>query len=540
MICRLSSLCRRVWGIVLLILACQTYAADWYWRPLSGGPYGNSDGSSYDDAWNDVRSIQWNKFSPGDVLHVCGRHDTGYADNVLRVRASGAADAPLRITGACPGDPGSILSAGARWVDGWVGPDEHGIYYRQYAGTATQAMDDQGPLVSVDSGPGPEWPCRAFAQRGRRFSYKPCGSVRVVYPAGPSPVIEINGQDFVHIDNLVLENANKLIVVVNATGFSLTDSLLRYGRHSAILVRGRTKDGVIGRNEIHDSGYGIYFVTRSTDKTESHDRWVVENNHIHDIFGTRDAHCIGWQTGKNNLVRGNRLHDCEGSGITFYDWGGGAKVAFNVIEDNDIYDIRDAGYGGKNQRGIEVNGNNCPRHPDDSVGNVVRNNRIRNVDHDAMYIKAARPTTPGVFSWAFIGNVVEGAENGVVWKNAHPYGEVREESVSQDPCAAENLIEELSRPGFLLENNTFRHVKDSFIRPKRINPRHRARNQDGIISRHNTYVGRGRFVWQTTRTGCRGGVWQASDLSCVFTGLARYQEVSGTDQGSTHISGVGD
>ena len=55
-------------GLVLLILSIDAAARDWYVRP-AGGTYGAEDGTSYNDAWDEL----WRRIL-GDVLGPSQHH----------------------------------------------------------------------------------------------------------------------------------------------------------------------------------------------------------------------------------------------------------------------------------------------------------------------------------------------------------------------------------------------------------------------------------------------------------------------------------
>jgi len=105
-----------------LAFAPAAPAADWYWRPNTAS-YGKQSGASYADAWSREDQIDWRRMQAGDRLLVCGRHDTGYLDRRIEPGRGG-----ITISGACPGDPGEIISVGARLLPAaWEGPDAEGV-----------------------------------------------------------------------------------------------------------------------------------------------------------------------------------------------------------------------------------------------------------------------------------------------------------------------------------------------------------------------------------------------------------------------------
>lgn len=502
-------------AVFAFLWSCSAISGSWYWRPYTGGPYGANNGSSYADAWYRSTDINWNQIVPGDTLYICGLHDSGSAgyDYLLTVSASGTSQAPITISGACSQDPGSIIATGQRWSSGWSGPDQNGVYTRTYGGSAGQAIDAQGFLLKLASAPDANSPCRSYSQVGTLVSYKPCGAPVTVYPAGAAPVLRVHNQNYVQIADLTIFNATKLIEILNGEGIVVRNSELAYALTNSIAVTGSTSNGELANNHIHDVGNGPYFITASN---QSHDGWVVQGNHIHDVYGHIDSHCIGWQAGSSNIINDNNLHDCEGSGITFYAPNSGQPTINNLIFRNHIHEVKDTGRGGSNQRGIEVNGPNC-RNSNNELGNVISENRIENTDGAGIFLKAAAPSVPPSYSWWIDSNYIFNADVGMAWIDGHEW-----------PCGT------VTEAGFVFEANSIISPRTAFVSPERLNINLQSPTRNSMLLRGNHYIGSSVWVWQGgTQANCLG-TWDSSVNSCQVQSLENFQQISSRDAGSTH------
>lgn len=108
------------------VAVAGTPAADaWFVRPASVCPT-NGDGLGYECAlspgahgsFSGLDNIRWEPLSgvdDGDTMYVCGDHN-----KQLSVSATGSALAPVNISGDCPGDRGSINTAGGGALDSAV------------------------------------------------------------------------------------------------------------------------------------------------------------------------------------------------------------------------------------------------------------------------------------------------------------------------------------------------------------------------------------------------------------------------------------
>lgn len=368
-------------------------AADWYWRPDRPTAYGTGDGTSYANAWRRATDIRWTAMQPGDVLYYCGTHDGGGADRQIITGAPG-----ITISGACPGDPGTLWSTGEK-LSAWRGPNAAGVYSLPYGGSTSRALDARRkPLTRLAAPPDAASPCDSWFHAGL-FHYKPCGAPLAVYPAGPAPAVLVRHSD-VTVEDLTVLNAGRLLEVRDADRVTLRRLHLYYGDSQGIQITGATRDGKIHDNHIHHVGNGIYGITGG--QTE-HDGWIIERNDIHDVAGGPggDAHCIGWQNGSNNRIRNNRLVNCAGPALAIYWTGGERRLRNNLWSDNVIDSPANTA--------ISISGHNCPAIPGNAAGNVARGNRITGGPL-AFYVKVP-PQSLSLFD-----NVAVGAAVGLRWK----------------------------------------------------------------------------------------------------------------------------
>ena len=219
--------------------------------------------------------------------------------------------------------------------------------------------------------------------------------------------------DRVTLEYLGIRNGGSGVGVMNATGVNLRHLHIWQHTGIGIALTGRTSDGKIQFNEIHDVRGGIYANTGGHDDAERHDRWLVEGNMIHDIYGEGDAHGIGWQSGSDNVFRRNFILRAAGSGIVIYAWRH-AENSRNLIEDNVIVDVVQKSVE-QWQGGIGLTGDSCWASLDNRRGDIIRNNIIENVA-EGIYAKAG-PTAGGNYGALIEGNRISARQNGIRWAN---------------------------------------------------------------------------------------------------------------------------
>jgi len=116
-----------MWLILSAGVDVSLAASDWYVRPV-GGVYGNEDGTSYENAWDGLKSVVWGPggVEAGDNLYVCGLHLFPYTaksslTTTMYITASGTAESRITIRGDYPGDQGIVW--GAHIVGGELNPE---------------------------------------------------------------------------------------------------------------------------------------------------------------------------------------------------------------------------------------------------------------------------------------------------------------------------------------------------------------------------------------------------------------------------------
>ena len=400
-----------------LLFASFAFSADWFVRPL-GGSYGLKDGSSYDNAWDGLGRINWSGISPGDTVFVCGFHDAGYNDNRIIPTVSGTSNAPITISGNCPGDLGSVFSAGYRFTSGWLGPDAFGVYSRPYGGsTGSQMFEGSVRLSRETKNPDSSWKPGSFYQNytEKILYYKPsAGSASdyVVYTLGAT-AIPLTNVSFINIEDLSLKNASEIIKLSTASNILIKNNHIQYAPGNCISLWYNSDHVSIVGNIIENCGNGIYTINQGGPNSDNSDYVRVANNIIRNInqdyySESKDSHSIGVQGGNNSIYEDNQLYNIGGSGITLYT-SPGQELKNTIVRNNYVHDVYDLGYAlvGKlkrNERGIEYGNTNAGFKPDDVTNNLMYNNIIANVGGLGLYNKGQTPTSG--YSWIVANNTV--------------------------------------------------------------------------------------------------------------------------------------
>lgn len=396
-----------------------------------------------------------------------------------------------------------------------------------------------------------------------------CDTLHTVYTNGPDATLKILNAEYVKVENLWVVNGNSGIWIDGGDHIDISNVNVRYGRDYGIRIQSFSATnkqsnnyGTISGSEIYESGNGIYFTAKRVKQdangfvwtTYPNTYWTIKDNHIHDVAGHLDAHCLGMQGGSiHNTVEFNHMHHCTGSGITVYNEGFGDQIKHNTIRYNVIHDITKAGSIGANQYGIEFGNTNCPQHPDDTVGNIVAYNVLLNTDGHGVHTKSSKPTAAAEssFSWSFNNNVFYqvGKKAGAAaffWTQAAAYGVANYGSTGEpNPCDPANIIPDVTKPGYWLHNNIFMDSPNFFILPQMLNHPLLTADFSGIITGNNLFYsspGAGTptgFVWQTqediqSNGACvnAGGTLYVNQYACEFNTLEGYRNFSGKESGS--------
>lgn len=433
---------------------------DFYFRPKAGGPYGNSNGTSYANAWHlddyaaaigiTNGSVKWGtgigEVGPGDTLYVCGLHDAGQYDRRIQPTVSGTATDPIVITGACPDDPGTIYGTGKHLASGWIGPDTSGVYYQNYVANASmhnlerqagttgdntvirlnkEIATGSPAICALTTGTPDGTYCYqpAFGGAPERLYYKPTGGLinnKIVYTGGVERIVILAGVSHIHLKSMKLRMAaTDLVRVANADGISILDSDLQWSATRGIRILEDSDNGTISNNVIHDVALGL--AMQSGTNANNNDNWLISSNVIHAVdqegyYCDDDSEGIGIQGGSNSVFEYNEIFDTPGVGINFYT-AGGQQQQNNRVRFNRIHDIKDldpdrcGGVGplsGRQEKGIQFQKSNLTHNPDDSTGNIVHHNILWNIARTGLR-STSQKSADGP-TWSFFNNVVYGAD----------------------------------------------------------------------------------------------------------------------------------
>ena len=358
----------------LLLLQCTWCGASgtsddtngfWYVRP-HGGDYGIEDGTSYEDAWDGLESIDWIKIKPGHTLYVSGEFCySEYSTPMgLVVGASGAPGDLIEINGDCksvnPSYENGSIWAGVRVAQNeWTGKDGN-LWYRKgwYYHTVCAAAGFIGSetlLVETHS------TADCSRTEGSYYHDKTHG-ILYYNPFGDSPTnfwsvfsstgaVYLNGHDYVAIRNLTLRGAagNRGVVLLNnstidpsdpSQHWQITGCDIAFGTYCGIYTDMNSDYGLIDNNTIHDVPSGTYTISR----IGVADHITFSNNEVYsgsdepDIFHVdkSDRKALGGTCGSNLLFEYNYIHDWIGGGILVYIGGGceshNVTIRYNWIE----------------------------------------------------------------------------------------------------------------------------------------------------------------------------------------------------------------
>lgn len=424
----------------------------WYVRP-SGGDYGNEDGTSYEDAWDGLESIDWTKIKPGHTLYVSGEfcYSEYRAPMGLVVGASGAPGDLIEINGDCksvdPSYENGCIWAGVRvahdeWTgkegDAWYRTDWH--YHTAYA--AAGSVGSETLLVEARS----EADCATiegsyYHDEAREVLYcNPVGDVPADFWSvfSPTGAVYLNGHDHVAIRNLKLRGAsgNRGVVLLNQSTidpndpsqhWEITGCDIAFGSFTGIYTDMDSDHGLIDNNIIHDVPSGTYTVSRMgvTDDVTFSNNEVFSGSDTPNLLGVGrgDRHALGGQCGNNLLFEYNYIHDWIGGGIHVY-FGSGCESHNVTIRYNWIENLNDS----QNQYthwGIARSSTNSVTSTDRSRNWKIHHNIITDcggrigsdpasADGIGIRIKSGVPTTENTTQ--VYNNVVANCNYGFVWQ----------------------------------------------------------------------------------------------------------------------------
>ncbi len=372
---------------------------DWYVRPgvYSGvsavipipvpGTYGNQDGTSYDDAWNGIREIDWGEdgVEAGDNLYVCGEHvyNTTSDDYISYqaieyIRESGFSEEyPITIRMDCIEEPGTLYGI---WMDNhvnvvWNGPDENDVYWTDNLQYGAVAEFNGTDYIWLDEENSTTWE----EHYGATFANGSIDYVKTTDGSNPTGKIYSSNMgfrfDLGRSKYIKFYNGNFYGSIIGKERIGKTNTNIPVSTHivfdSCKMIYGITNWLYAGHdywifrnNDISYAGNGIY--TNSLDTGLNPTRWgasylLIENNTFKHLgvpgFYHQDAHAVGIQGGRENIIQGNYIED-TGTSIEFHT--GYWKMKNMTIRNNFIKNTRAEGGGGG---GIAVSGTNM-----DSIG----------------------------------------------------------------------------------------------------------------------------------------------------------------------------
>jgi len=381
-------------SLVWLILSADGVTArDWFVRPL-GGNYGKEDGSSYQNAWDGLKSVVWGAggVQPGDNLYVCGLHlfdHTPYYHSSIEweIGISGTGEGSrVTIRGDCPGDRGIIWGGhilGGEyqpWTDigdnTWetTSGNTSGYYYfEDVTATSWTLLSKVNSLQECKDTPG------SYYSATHRYPdplYFHCSDGRAPTDRIVGGVIGwniyLNNQQYITFKNIefYMPEFQGIRSYIRWEGCKLwyipAGLTFRDGCHHIELINCDRAYGVGG------FGFQDYYAPRGVD-TPHH--ITIRRCKIHDIgiyVQNPDAEGIGVNGCDDLTIENNEFYNC-GSAYTCYPYTEQTNRN-TIIRWNYIHDMHTLG--GARGRGIELNMN--PPNMQDRSGCQVYGNIVAN------------------------------------------------------------------------------------------------------------------------------------------------------------------
>lgn len=421
--------------LLSLLLACAlslpvlVEAKTMYVRPLAACA-NNGDGTAYAcaagagavGAYSNLGGVAFgsgaNQVSNGDTLYICGFHAGGNdgvrADNNLTPTTS------ITIDGACPADPGSILSANHVLTSGWTGPDAFGAYSIASGGSSSPHMAQLVSGVPVylpnkkTAVPDASWDYGSFYDTDAGTKYvKPLGGV-----SANATTIYTTWGDVLTITNVTVTIQNltiyglsldRCIKLTNADNSLITANTIKWCAFAAISLESASDDVTITNNTITQSGNGIYLI--ASNNTQNNHRATITGNTITDLDQyrryadfTSDNIAIGIQGGTGHVVSRNNIRHLAGDCLGTYS-AAGQTMSDTTFSYNLCFDIRDkSGLSPLTTMGFDNGSTNSGQVANDSVNNVVSHNTFLSVGGSCVWAKASTPSVGT--KWRFEYNLL--------------------------------------------------------------------------------------------------------------------------------------
>jgi len=328
-------------------------AETWYVRP-AGGSYGSEDGTSYANAWDGLRAVEWGPggVEAGDTLYVCGVHvhtitewNFVAAQATEPIRESGRADAPITIRMDAAEETGVIWGC---WEDGrseiggslsWYGPDANGVYWTDELPTDTSILyqdahlgADGVALLERDTA-APTWTdgLGTFCVYDGKVYLKttdggdPTGRV---YRSGLGYRFSLDRAShvtFLHCNfyglSMSAQKADAAITDVPVSQYLTWDGVtMRYCTGNAISIYDFQDHWTVRNSTFLDAGNGVYSISNTNNAADS---LAVQNCTFRRMgispFYHQDAHAVGIQGGDGHRIEGNVSYD-TGSAYCLHAW----------------------------------------------------------------------------------------------------------------------------------------------------------------------------------------------------------------------------
>ena len=425
----------------------RTFSPDnigsWFVRPRKMDNYGSGDGSTYENAWNGLESIQFKGtggsttgVEPGDVLYICGLHVGqlsipigGYDDNSRIV-----------ISGGYESDPGSIFGCkvsipadSSLWTTDALGYKYTGdvSQIRNSSGTLFSFRRDRDSILTLGS---------LIRQKSNVFKveFDPGTTNAHVYykVAGDEPgkyyfytendfAIRTNGHSHITISNLgVLGTVEGILADKGTTDFTLDSCWFKWNSYAGV-TSPNDKNSVISKLtisncEFTESSSGIYLGGLSK-------ILKVSKNIIHDMdvslfYSTNqsaDRHGIAFYGGGDDVtIEQNEIYNHPHEAINLYDNPEVPIIKNVTIRQNYIHNIGvHAGY--NTQIGIRIDAARV-LNPENAKNNYIYANIISDVDEQGIRLKTMGFNDP-VSTWKIYNNTIVNCRSGFEWQDVDAF-----------------------------------------------------------------------------------------------------------------------
>ena len=477
---------------MLLPMWSSSFAADWFVRPDEGS-FGNANGESYGNAWSGFGKIKWDKIRPGDNLYICDTH-VGVA---LSIRTSGAEGQPITIRGDYQGHPGTIVGAGAVFMDDWKLHDaKHNIWERIFfiqldysdwqAFERPKTADPVEGIVRLNNvgnketaGTGEKmdfalWKPGSFYRNDNIIYYKPTvGSANDhIYYAGYSDpcIYSLNQHHFNIMSLKVMMGAGSqyggVITLRNLHHVNLRGISVKWGTYGIVFSPQWADRHIISSDYVTVSNCTISDCRAGIYPFGKVNHCLIIDNHIHDIdqYGyylywkngrwSGDIHGIALQGGGENLrIERNHIHHIGSEGIFPYGDNNPNGVDVQTLKNfnikyNVVHDIEYLGGSLKpytsTGRASAVYYNQNNDFPSEGLSsNTIAYNVLYNATH-GVRMKCNANKNTGKAPWAVYNNVIYNTDVGLSW-------------YSTGPANPHN------KPGVIFKNNIVMGVKSKHV-----------------------------------------------------------------------------